>query len=316
MKHLFVDKKLSGSVASTGFAQLRCSETIIPYFLYYLLNSPHFNKHVDLRCTGTGYPAIKGSDVISIPCKIPSLPEQEKIAGLLSALDESISVETQALELFKEQKKGYLQKLFSQELRFRDDNGRMFPDWEEKKLGEILSLGKSGGTPKSDNQSYYNGNINFLGISDITKAGKYVSKTEKTITEEGLDNSSAWVIPTGCLLYAMYASVGKVAISKTPMAISQAVFAMKLKDNCSLEYLYQYFTHFQSNGLKAYITTGTQGNINANTLKNFFIPLPSFLEQQKIAEFLSALDDRIELQQEKVSLLKEQKKGYLQGIFG
>lgn len=207
---------------------------------------------------------------------------------------------------------------YNRNIKFIDDSGELYPEWEEKHLKELIAVGKAGGTPTASNKSYYNGEaatISFLGISDMTEQGKYLSTTSKNITKEGLDSSSAWLVPAGYLVYAMYASVGKVGIAKKPMATSQAMFSMTFIKSADTEYIYYYLEHFRDNGLKLLITTGTQGNINADTLKSFNIPLPSLAEQQKIAEFFSALDERIALTADKVKLLKEQKTGYLQQVF-
>ena len=167
-------------------------------------------------------------------------------------------------------------------------------DWNHVKLGDLIKKGKAGGTPKSSNPDYYDGPIPFLSIKDMTSQGKYISYTEKTITEEGLDNSSAWIIPKYSLLYSIYASVGFVAINCKDIATSQAIYGMILKDNVSLEYMYYYLTYYKKN-LHKLIETGTQGNLNAKTVKNFDITIPSITEQNKIASFLKVIDEKITL---------------------
>ncbi|WP_188118043.1 restriction endonuclease subunit S, partial [Methanobrevibacter millerae] len=109
-------------------------------------------------------------------------------------------------------------------------------EWDNVKLGDLIKEGKAGGTPKSSNPDYYDGDIPFLSIKDMTSQGKYINYTEKTITKWGLDNSSAWIIPKNSLLYSIYASVGFVAINRKDIATSQAIYGMILKDNVSLEY--------------------------------------------------------------------------------
>ena len=98
------------------------------------------------------------------------------------------------------------------------------------KLKDLIIKGKAGGTPSSTIAEYYNGNIPFLSISDMTRQGKYVEFTEKHISENGLANSSAWIVPSNSLILSMYASVGLVCINKVPLATSQAMFSMVLKD--------------------------------------------------------------------------------------
>ena len=170
-------------------------------------------------------------------------------------------------------------------LRFADFNN----EWDVVKLETLINKGKAGGTPTSTNPNYYNGDIPFLSISDMTKQGKYIYQTEKSITEEGLNNSSAWVIPKNSLLYSIYASVGSVAINRNDISTSQAIYGMILKEDVSLEYMYYYLTYFKRN-IHKYIETGTQGNLNAKLLKNFEILLPPLKEQEKIANFLTSVD--------------------------
>ena len=99
-------------------------------------------------------------------------------------------------------------------------------EWEERKLSELIQKGGSGGTPKSTNKTFYDGNIPFLGISDISKSNGYIDNTEKHISENGLNNSSAWIVPKGAISLAMYASVGKLAILNINVATSQAFYNM------------------------------------------------------------------------------------------
>lgn len=200
-------------------------------------------------------------------------------------------------------------------LRFMNENDELYPDWEEKKLGEIMASGGSGGTPTSTNKKYYNGQYPFLAVSDITKQGKYLKSTEKSLTDLGIKNSGAWVVPANSLIYTLYASVGKMCINKQPITTSQALYAMKFNDTELLEYMYYAITKFNKKKINKFITIGTQANINANSLKSFEIPLPSLSEQEKISNFLSKIDERIEQQTTLVELLKKQKQGYSQKLF-
>ena len=250
---------------------------------------------------------------MDIPC--PSKEEQEKIANFFSLIDNKISLQSEKVEALKDYKKGIMQKIFSRELRFKDDEGRDYPEWEERKLGDIIDKGKAGGTPKSTVKDYYNGNINFLSISDMTNQGKYINYTEKTITELGIENSSAWLVPKNSLIYSMYASVGFVSINNIELATSQAMFSMIINENTNIDYVYHYLSYFKDNGIQAFIETGTQGNLNANTVKNIIIPYPNRDEQNKIASCISSIEIKIEKEQEKLNSLNEYKKGLLQQMF-
>jgi len=192
--------------------------------------------------------------------------------------------------------------------------GRAFKEeWKEVKLGELCKVAKSGGTPTSTNKSYYDGNIPFLAISDITKQGKYLTYTSKKISLLGLDNSASWLVPINTIIYSMYASVGFVSINKIPLATSQAVINLILKDTVDIEFIYYFLLDYKKY-IHKYIETGTQGNLNAKTVKSLKIKLPTLQEQQKIAQVLSNADKEIELLKDELQELKKQKKGLMQKL--
>lgn len=259
---------------------------------------------------------IKQSLFIKMPIFLPSNQEQEKIGDFFSKLDRQIELEENKLELLEQQKRGYMQQIFSQELRFKDDEGKDYPLWKKYKLGDLYKKGKAGGTPKSTESKYYNGEIPFLSISDITEQGKFVMNTEKTITQEGLDNSTAWLVPINSINYAMYASVGYLSINKVEVATSQAIFNMVFEDNNLVEYIYYYLNYVRDKGvLEKLVGTGTQSNLSASIMKSMDIRLPSYHEMLKITVFLSKFDELVKSQFNKVEKLKQRKKGLLQKMF-
>jgi len=207
-----------------------------------------------------------------------------------------------------------MQKIFAQEIRFRADDGSEFPDWEEKKLGDLCRIAKSGGTPKSTIRKYYDGDIPFLAISDITKQGKYLTSASKKISQLGIDNSASWIVPINTIIYSMYASVGFVSINKIPLATSQAVINLILKDGISIEYVYYHLIEIKKT-IYRFVETGTQGNLNAQTVKALAINLPSLPEQTKISNFLSSIDNKIEKVGKQLDKSKEFKKALLQQMF-
>ena len=187
-------------------------------------------------------------------------------------------------------------------------------EWDHVKLGDLIKKGKAGGTPKSSNPDYYDGPIPFLSIKDMTSQGKYINYTEKTITLEGLDNSSAWIIPKYSLLYSIYASIGFVAINRMDISTSQAIYGIILKEGISLEYMYYYLTYYRKN-IHKLIETGTQGNLNAKLVKNFDILLPSLDEQESIVKYLSLIDIKIELLTKEIDQLSKFKLSMFEQIF-
>lgn len=282
-------------------------------FVSYYINQK-LKRKISSLAKGVSISNVYNSDLKKLRATLPSLHEQQKIASFLTAIDDRIQLLQKKKAKLEAYKKGVMQKLFSQEIRFKDENGNDFPDWGEKGLGDLCEKAQSGGTPKSTNRDYYNGDIPFLSISDMTTQGKYLKHTSKSISQEGLQNSSSWVVPPNSLIYSMYASVGFVSINKIPIATSQAVMNIILKEGYELEYFYYYLLYFQSK-IHRYIETGTQGNINAQIVKNLLVPIPSLLEQRKIASFLSQLDELIDSIEKKIEGTSTFKKGLLQKMF-
>ena len=189
-------------------------------------------------------------------------------------------------------------------LRFKD----FTDDWDQRKLGEI-STSFSGGTPSVKNKSYYGGKIPFIRSAEIHK-----DKTELFITENGLKNSSAKLIKKGTLLYALYgATSGEVDVSNIDGAINQAIMAIFLqKDNVSF---IKYYLEKNKYKIIAKYLQGGQGNLSASIIKSVHINLPFTEEQLKISNLIKKVESLISLQQRKLDLLKQFKKGLLQKMF-
>jgi type I restriction enzyme S subunit len=210
--------------------------------------------------------------------------------------------------LLEEYKKGIIQKIFVQELRFKDENGNEFPDWENKKLSEKASF-FSGGTPLTTKKEFYDGNIPFIKSGEINK-----DKTEQFISEEGLKTSSAKMVNIGDLLYALYgATSGEASISKINGAVNQAVLCIR-SDVFHKVYLLNYLQFNKLAIVEKYIQGG-QGNLSADIVKKLVIPFPCFEEQEKIATFLATINDKINRTQAQIEQTQQYKKGLLQNMF-
>lgn len=286
-------------VASTGYAQIRTQEN--PSFVYHLLHSPNFNKEVMLRCTGSSYPAITSSDLGDIEVYICGVGEQQKIGHFLDLIDRRIAVQNKIISKYETLIKGIYHEFFSK------------PADYAIKIRDLIIKGKSGGTPSSTVARYYNGDIPFLSISDMTKQGKYVSHTEKHINESGIEDSSAWIVPSNSLIFSMYASVGLVCINTVPLATSQAMFSMVLKDCRMIEYIYYYLDFFRDTKIHRHIETGTQSNINAETVRNIEIPFQS--NHSKLVETINSIEKRLNNEKDMLSLLVDLKAYLLSKLF-
>jgi len=300
--HKIQSKSNQQWVASTGYAQIRTTE--IPNYIYHLLNTDGFNRKVMVRCTGSSYPAINSEDLATIRFYLTTdTKEQLKISRLLDLLDERIATQNKIIEDLKKLKSAISKQVFAQEPN----------EW--CRLDTLFSKGKAGGTPTSTNKEYYNGEIPFLSINDITKQGKYVRYTENHLSQSGLENSSAWVVPKYSLIMSMYASVGLVTINEIPTTTSQAMFAMQLKDKGLLDYLYYYLSYFKYRYIHKYLETGTQSNINADIIRGIMIPIYGHSRNMEIASTLQGIDVKIDNELSVLKLFNKQKNYLLSQMF-
>ena len=278
-------------------------------FKAYLFSTNSLKTKIKIIANGISVLGISKNNLSKLTVNVPSKQEQNDVVEFISLIDNKIKLLEQKHQYYQDFKKFLMQQIFAQKLRFNFSD-----EWKIVKLESLIKKGKAGGTPSSTNSDYYNGDIPFLSIKDMTEQGKYILKTEKTITEEGLNNSSAWIIPKNSLLYSIYASIGLVAINRSEISTSQAIYGIILKDGVSLEYMYYYLTYFKKN-IHKYIETGTQGNLNAKLLKSFEILLPSLEEQEIIVNVLSIVDEKIENSKKEIEKINEFKKGLLQQMF-
>lgn len=277
-------------------------------FLYYTLAQDKFFDYMMTGAKGSKMPRGDKKHIMDYYFRLPSLPEQKKIADFLSSFDKRIETTQKNLATLEKLKKGFMQKIFSQQLRFKDDNGNDYPAWEEKKLGSLITS-FSGGTPKSGIDIYYLGNIPFIRSGEI-----HEYKTQLCISQEGLNKSSARMIEKGDLLYALYgANSGECDISKITGAINQAILCIRpiIDDKKYIMFWLQY----HRNKILVKYLQGGQGNLSAELVKNLFISMPSLPEQKKIADFLSAFDKKMDLVRKEVDTLQTIKKGLLQQMF-
>lgn len=307
-KTYLYDEK-DGNLYFAGFLIKFHIDKAIPKFIFYNTLKDEYLNWVSVMSVRSGQPGINSTEYQKLPLYLPSIDEQNKISGFITKIDKKIELLENKHRYYQDFKKYLMQQIFAQKLRFNFSD-----EWKIVKLESLIKKGKAGGTPSSTNSDYYNGDIPFLSIRDMTEQGKYIIKTEKTITEEGLNNSSAWIIPKNSLLYSIYASIGLVAINRSDISTSQAIYGIILKEGVSLEYMYYYLTYFKKNVHK-YIETGTQGNLNAKLLKSFEILLPSLEEQEMIVNVLSLVDEKIENSKKEIEKINEFKKGLLQQMF-
>ena len=281
-------------------------------FMESIVRNPDFIKRTLKYLEGTVIKlmTLKPRDFLRMKSYIPCLEEQQKIAEFLSTIDTVIAKQKETVSAWEKRKKGVMQKLFSQEVRFKADDGSKFPDWEEKKLGDICKT-FSGGTPKSGKTRYYeNGTISFIRSGEI-----HDDKTELRITKDGLNESSAKMVDIGDILYALYgATSGEVDISKIKGAINQAILCIRPLNDFHRKFIVEILRHNKETILRTYLQGG-QGNLSSQIIQSLVFDFPCLAEQQKIADCLSSLDEVIEKQKATLAAWEELKIGLLQQMF-
>ena len=257
----------------------------------------------DALAQGSTFTAVNSAEIKALKIPVPSLPEQEKIAEFLSALDDRITLQESKIELLTQQKKGYAQRIFSRELRFRDDNGNKYPEWEEKPLGQVVEI-VMGQSPLSENYTDDNKHTVLIQGNADMKQGKIVPRV---YSKDGSKKANP-----GDIILSVRAPVGPVSKTDIEAFIGRGVCSIKGSD-----YIFNFLKYFyEIKGWDSLAQGSTFTAVNSAQVKNLIIPLPSSAEQGKIANFLSTLDDQIILEKEKLTQLKLQKQGYMQRIFG
>lgn len=242
--------------------------------------------------------AIKDSVFQTMPIPYPIIEEQEKIGEFFKKLDRQIELEKQKLAKLEEQKKGYMQKIFSQELRFKDENGNEYPKWEEKFIKNILEFENNRRKPVTSSLRE-NGEYPYYGatgIIDYVKDYIFDGETRLLIGEDG----------------AKWGAYEKSSfIAKNKYWVNNHAHVCKSKTN-NLEFL-NYLLNFKE--LRTYVTGNAPAKLTYNNLCNILISIPSIDEQEKIGEFFKQMDNFIDKQSIKIEFLKERKQGLLQKMF-
>ena len=289
---------------SLALLRTKDNHILIPDYLNQYIKNNSFQKELYNRTIHVAFPKkINTGEIGECSINLCSDKEQLKVSNFLSLLDKKIELQSKKIEDLKLFKKGLLIKEFN--------NKKC-----SNKLKECFDFGKAGGTPKSTNKEYYNGYIPFLSISDMTTQGKYIYYTNKSITEAGLNNSTAWLVPKNSIIISMYASYGLVSINKIDLTTSQAMFNMVINKNYVVEYIYYYLYYlYISNFYNSIVSTGTQSNLNAEQIKLLDMYIPCYNEQKRIYEQFSKIDFKINLEQKKINELLYLKKGLMQNMF-
>ena len=290
--------------------RIRDNSIAIPMYLKYMFVSSEFIHSIQpiVPLGARVGKNIPWKDKQNIEIKLPTLEEQRKIAEALTTLDTLIEVRGGQRKMIAEQKSQLMTEIFSQKTPREE--------WKTVKLGDIAKF-KAGGTPSSKYPEYYDGDIPFVGVNDITKSGKYIEITEKYITDDAVKSCSTWIAKAGTLVYSLYGSIGYASIVNVDFAMNQNLVTItELRNDVDKEFLYYTLSRLRESGELDKITSdGAVKHISVTTLKSYEIELPPLSEQKKIAKLLSDYDELIQTKRTGLANIEKSKAQLMNSIF-
>lgn len=281
------------------------NDMFVPEYCKYCFSTEAVRNAIITGCTYTTRALTNGKQLSAIELPVPPKPEQKAIAEALSDID-TLIVNLEKLIIKKKAiKQGAMQELLTGKRRLPGFDG----EWKVCALEELCDM-FSGGTPNSRIGSYYGGDIPWVSISDISVSGKYLINTEKKLTRDGLENSSARLYPAKTLLFAMYASIGKCCIANQSVSSSQAILGIYNFRNVTCQFLY-YYLSFNQKTFVEMGQTGTQSNLSKKIVQKIPVFLPELNEQIAIVNILSDMDDELNTLEENLKKYQMIKQGMM-----
>lgn len=290
------------------------SEEVCHEYMLYLLNFSIYRRMYPYA-EGTAQQVLSLKKLGQFKYSLPLVAEQKKIAEILSTQDKAIELQECKIDELKRFKKGCLERMFPRKGQKVPE--KRFPgftdDWEQRKVSDVAEI-CTGGTPSTGIEKYwYPKEIPWLSSGEVHK--KYITYTDNKISVEGMNNSSARMIPENSVLIALAGqgkTRGTVAINRIPLTTNQSIAAMAFSNEvvpefvfCNLESRYEEIRRMSSGD-------GSRGGLNKQIIGEMEIPYTSKEEQTKIGAYFFNLDNLITLHQRKLEEMKKQKKALMQ----
>ena len=284
---------------NSGMLILRSNNKDIASFVSQFLMSTKGKRQIDRISFGSAQPQLTKKDIKLYKIDFPQIKEQQKIGEFFSKLDRQIELEEQKLEKLEEQKKGYMQKIFSQELRFKDENGNEYPEWEEKTIKDVYKVTRGYVLARklmSDNPNSIN---------------KYPVYSSQTSNNGLMGYYSDYLYQDAITWTTDGANAGSVSFRQGKFYCTNVcgVLLNELGNSnvCMAEML--------NNIAFKYVSKVGNPKLMNNVMAMIKLKFPCLEEQQAISKFLNVFSEVIDNQNKKVELLKERKQGFLQKMF-
>ena len=299
-------------------ALIRTNDKIDSKFLAYLLSTEKYNNQINGLNDSGAKAGLNLSTLRNFKFIVSqNKKEQTKIAEFLSAVDDKINQLSRQLELLNQYKKGVMQKIFSQEIRFKNDNGEDFGEWEEKTIKDICDVKGGKRLPKGYSLVENNTGFPYITVSDMNNGSVSLEKI-RYIPENAVNQIKNYRITTKDIFISVAGTLGLIGI--IPKELENANLtenADKLTNiQCNQKYLYYFLKNGSLDRLIDNVSTvGAQPKLALYAIQEMEIQIPTIQEQEKIAEFLTAIDERIDHTTAQLTHTKQWKKGLLQQMF-
>ena len=308
----YIGRGFEGILANNLFKIIPDEEVFELEYLFHFLKSYKAFHFFQSEMSGGAMPALSFGIVKALKIPITHKLEQQKIASFLTAVDTKIEQLTKKKNLLEQYKKGVMQQIFSQAIRFKDDNGNDYPDWEEKKLCEVGKF--RSGVGFSNKEQGRKVGVPFYKVSDMNLKGNetIMTRSNNYVSDEQIKRLRYKVIKEFSMIFA---KVGAAIYLERKRVASNFLIDNNMMAFSPDESAYFYKYLFETIRLSKYAQVGALPSYNASDLETIKIEMPCSEEQAKIANFLSAIDDKIELVNTQLENIQQFKKGLLQQMF-
>ena len=310
--HLNINTIEKGLVSREYPVFMASEDNVLEFIVQYINSSSKFRAFCAEQKKGGTRTRLYYKTLCEFSFMVTKSKEQQRIAEFFTDLDHLITLHQRKLEKLKKLRKGMMQKLFSQEIRFKADDGSGFPEWEEKKVGSLGDI-VGGGTPSTKKKEYWCGKIAWVSSADIGDNDIRNINITRFITREAIADSATKIIPKDSILIVSRVGVGKVAKASCNLCTSQD-FTNIVNLDGDVTFLSYAVLRLMQSKLQCVQGTSIKGIPN-DEIKNYTLNIPCLAEQQKIANCLSSLDGVIEKQKATLAAWEELKKGLLQQMF-
>ena len=305
------------------------SHRVLPEYLLFILKGHELQSQIGREIQSIGVPDLGLDKINAFVVTLPPLPQQRKIARILTTVDNLIEKTEALIAKYQAIKHGMMHDLFTRgvdahghlrppyeqvpELYKQSDLGWIPKEWEATDLGSLCDTA-SGGTPSRDVAAFWNGTIPWVKTGEVNY--RVIVETEEQITQLGMAGSAARLLPKGTVIMALFGpgpTRGRVGILGIDATVNQACLAFLPSQKIATDYLY-YALMWSYDDLRMLSNDGAQQNLNASLVRGFAIPVPDTSEQKRIALSVKTIEDSANAEHRHLDKLWESKTGLMQDL--